>query len=127
MGGMKETVFGKTKSDGKYTPKVLRTNALSPPRAGDQPFSNSPATNTSDCQSLTSHHRRSLTETQNTDSKWDQCASIRHFNHKHSIIQINPLTGYRNLWKHLRPSITGRLHLQNSDWVTYEHGKLVGL
>merc|ERR1711962_1975543 len=55
-------------------------SALSPPNRGDQPPSNSPPTNTSDSQSLTSLHRRSPTETPNTVSRWDQCASTRRIN-----------------------------------------------
>merc|ERR1712013_465411 len=56
-----------------------RTSVLSPPNRGDQLCANSHPTNTSDFQLSTSHHPKSPTEMQNTDSKWDQSASIRRF------------------------------------------------
>merc|ERR1719234_2663857 len=54
-------------------------SVLSPPNRGDQLSFNSHPTNTSDFQLSTSPHPRSPTEMQNTDSKWDQSASIRRF------------------------------------------------
>merc|ERR1712136_382565 len=60
--GMKDAVFEKTKSESKFTPKVIKDECA---------FAT---------QSLTSHHRRSPTETPSTVSRWDQCASTRCIN-----------------------------------------------
>merc|ERR1712072_1022109 len=83
-----------------------RTSALSPPNRGDQLPSNSLPTNTSVSQLLTSHHRRSPTETPSTVSRWDQCASTRCINQQQTHKLTNKLiNSHTNI--HGNPKKTG--------------------